>query len=280
MFDTHCHLNFSAFKKNLDEVISEAKKAGIYKIVVPGTDVRRSRRAVDIAGKYDHIYAAVGIHPHHVFNYLDEDKHADSDIDLKEIDVILKNPKVVAVGEVGMDRHVYQQTKYELYKVDDSFIDLQKDIFRRQIRLAKEHKKSLVIHNRESKVDLLEVLLDEWDKSLEYHTVFHCCEPDRELFDFAMKHHIYLGVDGDITYYKEKQQFWKEITNNGKDLSLLVLETDSPFLLPEPYRGQRMFPNKPERIKDIATFIANYLSVSESDLIKHSMTNADKLFSL
>lgn len=303
MFDTHCHLNFSAFKKNLDEIVAAARRAGVTRFVVPGTDVKRSRKAVKVAETYEDVCAAVGIHPHHVYGYAVESspsvasdattegqvevRNPDRDLenvksqvesDLREIEEMLRNDKVVAVGEVGMDRHPYQQTKYESYEVDERFINLQKDIFGRQIQLAIKHKKSLIIHNREAKADLLPILKKTWNNQLRGRTVFHCCEPDQELHEFAKARGIYLGVDGDITFYEEKQRFWKEITNFGRDLSMLVLETDAPFLLPEPYRTQRLFPNTPARLVHVVDFLSKLLGVDSKKIIDETTQNAHQLF--
>jgi len=287
MFDTHCHLNFSRFKKNVDDIISNAHDAGVTHIVVPGTDIKRSKKAVEIASGHSGIYAAVGIHPHHVFRYIAESQKpkVKSPLslmrdDLNELEVMLSGKCVVAVGEVGMDKHVYKKTKYEEYSVDGQFIDLQKELLRRQIALAVKHKKSLIIHNREAKDDLLSILKEFWDPPLAGRSVFHCCEPDMDLYKFAKEHDMYLGVDGDITYWEKKQNFWKEITKNGKDLSMMVLETDAPYLLPEPYRSQRQFPNTPSHLLHIAGFIAGLLGVERRNLLEASTTNAKRLFNM
>jgi len=161
MFDTHAHLNFSRFKKNFDDVIRRAHDAGINHIVIPGTDVESSKKAVEIAERYDGIYAAVGIHPHHVFEYLsrhseersneefrpDEILRSTQD-DIRIIKQLLSHPKVVAIGEIGIDRHVYEETKYKLYAIGENFLFVQRELFAQQIRLASKHNKSLIIHYR------------------------------------------------------------------------------------------------------------------------------------
>nr|KXK11467.1 MAG: Tat-linked quality control protein TatD [Microgenomates bacterium OLB23] len=117
MFDTHCHLNFSRFKKNVDEVVSAAMQAGVQSIVIPGTDIQSSRKAVELAQKYAQngldIWAAVGIHPHHAY------EQKEYETDLSELEKLLAEDRVVAVGEIGLDRHEYEQTKYVEYHVDD-----------------------------------------------------------------------------------------------------------------------------------------------------------------
>jgi len=274
MFDTHCHLNFKAFKKNLDEVVSIAHKVGVRNIVVPGTDVKTSTRGVEIVTKLDGVYAAVGIHPHHVYKLIKrEDLTVESE--LAKIQDLLSHPKVIAVGEVGLDNHTYENTVYQDYQVDSRFSDLQKELFQKQIDLAIKFKKSLILHNREARDDFLQILREKWVKNLEYKTVFHCCEPDETLLSFAREHHIFIGVDGDITYSKQKQEFIKKIP-----LQMLVLETDSPFLLPEPLKSQKKYPNEPANIALIAKFISHLCGVNIEDLQKFTTDNARRLFSL
>ena len=258
MFDTHCHLNFKRLEKDLDNVISQANVAGVTQIVIPGTDVPTSQKAVEIAGKYEGVYAAVGIHPHHVFDMITKNENGKTKnyneklkAILFEIETLILERKVVAVGEVGMDKHVYEMTKYPSYQISDEFIELQKELFRAQIKLAIQHNKSLILHNREAKKEFLQTLRESWDEKLSGRTVFHCCEPDPELLRFAVEYDIFIGVDGDVTYNLEKQSFVKTIP-----IERLVLETDSPFLLPEPLRSQKKYPNLPQNIPLIAEYIA------------------------
>mgnify|MGYP000518933582 CR=1 FL=1 len=309
MFDTHCHLNFSAFNGILEEVISEAKKAGVEKIVVPGTDVETSIKAVEIAQKFDGVYAAVGIHPHHVKKYQNEmpkqvrhDKlssrynklagcnpsPSDSEgkfisgsllnNDLKKLEKLLTHPKVVAIGEIGLDRYIYQKTKYENYQIDERFIALQKEVFLAQLNLAKKYKKTVIIHNRQAKDDLLSTLANNQLLITNNNLVFHCCEPDFDLLNFAKKHHIYIGVDGDVTYDEKKQEFVKKIP-----LSLLVLETDSPFLMPKiqkktVFKKDCLCINTPKNLVLIVQKVAEIKEEKVEKIIKKTKTNAIKLF--
>lgn len=279
MFDTHCHLNFSAFKKTLDEVIQKAHASGIESIVIPGTDIKSSHKAVEIASKYEGIYVAVGIHPHHVYDLKLANDEARITNELAEIEKLLAHKKVVAVGEVGVDRYIYTQTKYKEYTVDDSFVELQKKILAKQVALAVRHDKSLIIHNRVAKADLFAVLQSSWDTKLEKRAVLHCCEPDLELLQFAKEHQMFLGVDGDLTYSKEKQEFLKTM-GAEEFLSRYVLETDAPFLLPEPLRSQKQYPNKPENIRVIAECIAGLLGIPVEEIKQRTTENAKVLFNL
>ncbi len=267
MFDTHCHLNFKVFKKNVEQVIKSAQDQGVNSIVVPGTDIKTSKKAIDLAKKYQGLYAAVGIHPHHVFEIYQ--KKADFQSFVFEIEKLLENKKVVAVGEIGIDRHLYKKTRHQNYQVDEEFIDLQKIIFEKQIKLAKKYQKSVIIHNREAKKDLFEVLEKE-KKGLEKKAVFHCCEPDLELLEYAKKNQFFIGVDGDLIYSSEKQEFIKKVP-----LEMLVLETDAPFLSPF-----KIFPNQPKNLQVISEFVAQLKNLSQKKVKNQTTINGKILFQL
>jgi len=294
MFDTHCHLNFSAFDGILGEVIFEAKNAGVEKFVVPGTDVETSKKAVEIAKKYEGVYAAVGIHPHHIYEVKRQKAKVKSgnlklkiNELIKEIENLLKEEKVVAIGEIGLDRHIYQKTKYEDYQIDEEFIALQKEVFLAQLNLAKKYKKAVIIHNRQAKDDLLKILTSNWQLVTSNRIVFHCCEPDFvqtrhgvSLLDFAKKHHIYIGVDGDVTYDPKKQAFVKEIP-----LSLLVLETDSPFLLPKVpkktvFKKDCLYINTPKNLIFIAQKVAEIKGEKVEKIREITKENGERLFKI
>lgn len=300
MFDTHCHLNFSAFKDIVPKIVADARRVGVEYLLIPGTDIETSVEAVKLANNYENIFAAVGIHPHHVFEMtssitLDKSLHSSSGFPpfghpkshassylrslllphILKIEKMLQSRKVVAIGEVGIDRHEYKKTKYEEYKIDESFIKMQKELLREQVKLAIIHDKSLILHNREAKTDTLAVLNEIWDKKLEGRTVFHCCEPDLELLEFSKSHKIFIGVDGDVTYSAEKQEFIKLVP-----LEMLVLETDSPFLVPEPLRLQNIFPNEPKNIKIIVEFLSKLLGILPPKLIEITTNNSRRLFRL
>ncbi len=265
MFDTHCHLNFKGFEGREKEVVERAHHEGVDNILVPGTDYETSAKAVEIATTFEGVWAAVGIHPHHVVQCQQ----------LKPIEELLKNKRVVAVGEVGIDEHIYRKTKYSDYQVNQPFIDLQKQLLEQQIGLAIKYEKSLILHNWEATEEFLGILGKGWDEKLEEKTVFHCCEPDERLLKFAKDHKIFIGIDGDITYIKKKQAFIQNIP-----LELLVLETDSPYLVPEPLRSQKVFPNEPKNIKIISQFISQIIDTSLKQLIEITEANSKRLFLL
>ncbi|MCX7997159.1 MAG: TatD family hydrolase [Patescibacteria group bacterium] len=280
MFDTHCHLNFKAYRKNLADVIARTRRAGINKVVIPGTNVETSRGAVQIASAEQGLYAATGIHPHHVFElYVKLEKGAGFDEvvgnELQEIRSLLREKSVVAVGEVGLDRHMYIQTKYAEYRVTEEFIDIQKKVMEQHILLAIEHNLSLIIHNREAAEDMLSVLRSVWDSSLRGRTVFHCCEANSDLLQFACENEVFIGVDGDITYSDIKREFIRRVPRK-----LLVLETDGPYLLPEPLRSRKEYPNAPYNLPVIAQKVAEWREEPVAEVEYYTGENADRLFSL
>ena len=278
MFDTHCHLNFKRYKKNLDEVISHAFEAGISHIVIPGTDVKQSQKAVEVAQKHDQFYAAVGIHPHHAIKYLSSSKEQILKLvqdDIEIIESLLSHPKVVAIGEVGMDKHGYENTKYSEYAVDERFIETQRELFREHIKLAIKHNKSLILHNREATDELVSILNHSWDAKLEHRTVLHCCEADERLLAIAQDHTMFIGVDGDVTFDVSKQEFIKKVP-----IDMLVLETDSPFILPEPLLSQKKYPNEPAYLTYIAQSVAHIKGLTVEEVTHITTENGKRLFQI
>lgn len=273
--DTHCHLNFSRFKKSLFSEIELAHQVGVTQIIVPGTDIPSSRKAIEIAKQHDGIFAAVGIHPHHAFTIAPHDAQSTIVGLIAELSELIQESVVVAVGEVGLDKHVYENTKYNSYTVSPGFMDVQTALLQAQINLAKIHKKTLVLHNRETKKEMLSVLEKEWDSFFEGRSVFHCCEADLDLLTFAKLHHMFIGVDGDVTYDKTKEVFIEKVP-----LEMLVLETDSPFLLPEPLKSQKQYPNGPRNIPLIAKKIAEIKKTSIEMVVDITTKNAVHLFQL
>ena len=276
MFDTHCHLNFKVFNKNLSEVIERAGKAGVNRFVIPGTDLENSKRAVEIAEKYEGVYAAVGIHPHHALNINPKSsitKFFGAKNLLSPLLKLIIHPEVVAIGEVGLDKHQYTKTKYQDYQIDPEFIERQKELLIEQIKLAKKYKKTIILHNREATEDILEILTNNQSLITNNQTVFHCCEPDDRLLEFAIKHKIFIGVDGDVTYREDKQSFVKKIP-----LDLLVLETDSPFLFPRLRQGYGGQVNEPKNLPIIAEFIANLRGKKVDVIQKKTEKNSKNLF--
>jgi len=269
LIDTHCHLNFEAYTGNVEKTIDHAKSAGINTFVVPGTDVATSKKAIALAGQYPNVHAAVGIHPHHFY------KDRSYEPDIADIAALLQNPYVVAVGEVGLDKHAYEASKYGTYVWSDEYMDRQKKYLKKQIGFAVNHRKSLIIHNREAGNELMKILDESWDAHLRNRSVIHCCEADEALLAFATAKQIYLGVDGDITWSKKKQRFIETVP-----LDRLVLETDSPYLTPDPAREKQKFPNEPANLVYIRDMVASIKHITPEEVEKQTSENARALFNI
>lgn len=268
LIDTHCHLNFKAFKNQVDQVIQAAKKVGVVKIIIPGADLNSSQKAIELAQKYDKVYAAVGIHPHHSNGEIKKFEIKQLRDELKKL---AKNDRVVAIGECGLDYYQYQQTKYQDYQINDEFKKIQKEIFLIQIELAQKLNLPLIIHNRLASEDILELLQNF--KGLK--GVFHCFEGDKIVLNWALNHNFYLGITGNVTYNQKLQKTIKKIP-----LENLVLETDAPWLTPEPLRKQQKWPNRPENVKIVAERIAKIKGDSFLNVTTITSNNATKLFNL
>lgn len=216
--DSHCHLQDKAFKDDLDAIIHESEAAGVHAFLVPGTSIKDSMAALDLADKYENVYAAIGIHPH------DSGKAApDWREMLKELS---SHRKAVAIGEIGLDYHY-----------DFSPRETQKDIFRAQIETALEQNLPMVIHTRKSMEDTLRIL-DEtggWKAG----GVFHCFPGSASEAELILSNGFHLSFTGVVTF--KNSQTTKEIVKTIP-IERLLLETDSPYMAPEPFRGNRCTP--------------------------------------
>ncbi len=249
IIDTHAHLNTKDFDHDLEQVLRRAKDSDVQHILVIGMDHASSELAIKMAEAHDMLYATVGLHP----GYVDDD-HPDF------VEHLLNHPKVVAIGECGLD---YYWTK------DNQ--ELQMTYFKRQIELAVKTKLPLVIHTRNSFLEAYQMLLPF--KGL-VTGVFHCFSSTFEDAMKAIDLGFYIGIDGPITY-KNNQELIKIVT--GIDLNYLLVETDSPYLTPVPYRGKR---NEPAFTKEVVQAIAQYTHKSFEDISKMTSDNAYRLFKL
>ncbi|OGF99681.1 hypothetical protein A2153_00485 [Candidatus Gottesmanbacteria bacterium RBG_16_38_7b] len=258
LIDTHCHLNFKAFKKDLDEVIVRAKESGVAKIIIPGAKIDSSRRAVEIAGKYDGIYAAVGTHPH----------HAGEDLDTDTLVLLTRDKKTVAVGEIGLDHYRYKNYP-QLTEIEK---DKQVTLFIEQLKIAERFNLPVIIHCRAAQEQLLKTLNNFLKKGGQVRGVFHCFEGTADYLDRVLELDFYIGFDGNITYPENKSLagLVKRVPQNR-----LLLETDAPFLTPLPFRGTR---NEPAYLTETAEFIAGILKIKSEDLANKTNENADRLF--
>lgn len=207
LIDTHCHLTFKVFKKDVSGVMARAGAAGVEKMLTVGTHLGNSAEAVELALEHENVLAAVGVHPHHVFEFYQKfmlaNPHANSDrhqeVASQQAAEVAKSLKqlmdrggsrVVAVGEIGFDKHIYGLTKYADLKITDDYLIWQRVFLEAQLELAVSFGRAVLIHNREAVEELLDVLKSEkWDGKIS-RLVLHCCEPDDRLLDLAVAHQI------------------------------------------------------------------------------------------
>ena len=250
--DTHCHLSVEDYE-DIDVVIKENLEAGVNKIIVSGCEEKTIYEAIELSKKYDCVFITIGYHPDQVDNVTDEmlDK-------LKEL---LKLPKVVGVGEIGLDYYWNKNNK-----------KLQKQVFIKQIELANKLNLPIVIHTREAVMDTLGILKNT--KPATKPGVFHCCPLNIELVREALKLGFYISFAGPVTFKNSKNA--KEIVELVP-LDKMLIETDSPYLAPEPVRGTR---NDSRNVKYIAEKIAEFKGVKVEEIAKNTYENAKKVFDI
>ncbi len=276
MIDTHAHLNFPEFDGRVDEVLASCRRAGIAEIIVPGTNLDSSVRAISCAKQYSGVFAGVGIHPGEIFSWSVGDTYAlrgEISEQVEELEALARScDRVVAIGEIGLDRYQIIRT-YGAFRQD--IFDMQVALFEAQLELAKRLNLAVIIHSRESADDLMAVLERQWSPAQAGRIVIHCCEADERLITFAVERDMYIGVDGDVTFIKKKQEFIRKVP-----LETLVLETDSPFLTPSPIREHAKYPNSPEHLVYICDKVAELLGVSADDVDRVTTKNAQRLFGI
>lgn len=262
--DTHCHLNFKAFRNDLDEVIKRAHESGVEKIIIPGAKLDSSKKAVEIADTYENCFAAIGIHPHHVNEYVQKGPH----IIEAELTELSQKSKVVAIGEIGLDYHQYS----DYPPISDETKTLQKELFELQLNVAIQGNLPVIIHCREAQNDIIETIKQLQNDNL--RCVFHCFDGNKEYLNKVLALGFYVGFDGNSTY--EQNSHLRHLIA-ATPLDRLLLETDAPYLTPVPFRGSR---NEPSNISHIAAFIAQLLEVSEDFIASQTTRNAKALFHL
>lgn len=254
IFDTHCHLNSEELLPRIDEVIENAKKVGVDKFLVVGWNKESSLLAVELAHKYPEIYAAIGFHP------TDIDGVSDEDFD--EVMSHINDPKVVAVGEIGLDYH---------WVKDPAQREKQKGWFIKQINFANLHKKPISIHNREAFEDCLNILKEH---KPEYSGVMHCYSGSVELLKDVLNLGLYIGLDGPLTFTNAKTP--KDVCEEVP-LDRLLVETDSPYLSPHPLRGTV---NEPKNIALVVDEITRLKGISKKHILDVIYNNSCKLFNI
>ena len=264
MIDVHCHLQFQAFENDYDAVIKDAFSAGLTKIINVGTRIESSQKAVEFAEKYDKLFAIIGVHPHHA------DKRDLSSDWISQLKKLAENKKVLAIGEIGLDYYSYQSNGI----VDPT---LQKKTFIEQIELAHKLKLPLQIHNRHAGHDIIKILREQKHLLLNTPGMFHCFAGDMETLNSALQMGFYIGFDGNITYKGLAPGETVSLSELAKatPLDRIVIETDSPYLTPLPFRGKR---NEPKHAIITTEFIARLKDVTFEKLVDQTDKNAYNLF--
>ncbi|RFU60955.1 TatD family hydrolase [Bacillus sp. V59.32b] len=253
LFDTHVHLNAEQFQEDLEEVIERAKTTGVSNVVVVGFDRPTISRAMELVEQYEFMYASVGWHPVDAIDMSDED--------LQWIEELSRHPKVVAIGEMGLDYHWDKSSK-----------EIQKEVFRKQIRLAKKVKLPIIIHNREATADIVEILKEE--NAAEVGGIMHCFSGSAETAKECVEMNFYISLGGPVTFKNAKKP--KEVALEIP-LDRLLIETDCPYLAPHPHRGKR---NEPSFVKLVAEQIAEIKNITLEEVAEVTERNAKKLFGI
>lgn len=250
--DSHAHIDDERFDADRDEVVARALAAGVSLIVNIGADMASSARSVALAEKYPGIYAAVGMHPH--------DSQDMKETDYRQLEQWANHPKVVAIGEIGLDYH------YDL-----SPRPVQKEVFLRQLDVARKTGKPFIIHEREAHADMLDIIRYA---ARGLNGVFHCFSGSVETAREYLKMGFYISVAGPVTFPKSVKT--KEVAK-AVPLDRLLVETDSPYLTPQPFRGKR---NEPAYVRLVAEEIANLRDISLAELAEATTANVRRLFNI
>jgi len=253
LIDSHAHLNDPKFKNDVEEVLKRARQNGVGKIITVGYDLPSSEEAVRLSEKYPEIYAAVGIHPH--------DAKTLTDRVYARIEQLLDHPRVVALGEIGLD----------FYR-DLSPREIQREAFIRQLKLAREKGKPVIIHDRDAHQEVFAVLKEH---ALGHPGVMHCYSGSAELAQRYIKElNFYISLAGPLTFKNNLKG--KEVAKKIP-LSYLLVETDCPYLTPEPFRGKR---NEPGLVSLVAEEIARIKGIDKEEAFQALTENTSKLFNL
>lgn len=258
LFDTHAHLNLDTFARKIDTIIKEAMASEVLGIIIPGIDFETSKKSIELSQNYDIFFSSIGFHPLEVENLSLEDFNAYWQELIKFLET---EEKIVAIGEIGLDKIK-----------GNSNLSKQKEFFQIQLEIAQRFNKPIIVHNRAASGEIIDIL-----KRVDFKQkiIFHCAESNDLILQFALENNCYLGFNGDITYNVEKQNFIKKIP-----AELMLLETDSPFLIPEPLRSKKIFPNEPKNLKLILNFISQLLDEDIEKLEQIIWENSCQAFSL
>ncbi len=251
LFDTHTHLDDEKFDTDRDELIESFKSEGLTLLVNIGADMKTSEASVKLAEKYDFIYATVGVHPNVTGDMTEED--------LARLKELASHEKVVAIGEIGLDYHY-----------DEPDPEIQKEWFRKQLILAKELNLPYVVHDRDAHADVMEII-----KSVGYtNGVMHCFSGSVEMAKEVTKMGMYVSIAGQVTFKNAPKV---QAVASTVPLDKLLIETDSPYLTPEPFRGKR---NNSAYVRYTAEKIAELRGMTFEEIAKVTMENGKRFYNI
>ena len=246
--DTHCHI-FSEYYENIEEVLQHAKNSGISKVINNGCSYKSNCEVIKLVNKHENMYGALGIHPEEVNNYSKED--------IIHIEQNLNNNKIIAIGEIGLDYYYTKENKEEQIK-----------LFKEQLHLAEKYHLPVIIHSREATEDTINTL-----KEYKVTGVIHSFSGSLETANTYINMGFLLGINGVITFKNAKL---KDVIEKIS-LKNIILETDSPYLTPEPFRGKR---NEPARVINIVEFICKLKNIHKEELSTITNNNISRIFDI
>lgn len=249
LIDTHSHIDLKDFEDDIDSVVENAKLVGVEKVIVPSVDRSSFESVIKLCDKYENVYGALGLHPEEML------KIQVGDIELMKN--LSQHKKVIAIGECGLD-----------YYWDKTYIQEQKELFKKQIGIAQELNLPLLVHDRDAHQDTFELLKDVTSIPV----VLHCFSGSLEFANECLKKGFYLAFGGVVTFKNAKKA--KEVVKNIP-LDRLLLETDAPYMTPEPNRGKR---NEPKYVKFVAEEIARLRDCSYEEIANATTENAKRIF--
>lgn len=247
-FDSHCHLQDDAFEEDRDAVYAKAREAGLG-LIIPGYSRASSEAAVELAHDLEDTFALVGVHPHDAKDFDDQDEAL--------IRTWATNPVVVGIGEIGLDYHY-----------DFSPRAIQRDVFLRQLRLARELELPVSVHSREAEADTLALI----DQAMPVRGVLHCFTGSQEFADGVLARGFYISFSGVVTFANAKAL--RQVVQSVS-LERMLIETDSPYLAPVPFRGRR---NQPAYVAKVAELIAAQKNCSVKEVFSRTTANTIKAF--
>ena len=255
--DTHAHLNYPEIAQNIEDVLGRAMDSGVEKIIVPATTYKTSIEVIELVQKHEMLYGAVGIHPTELADY--EDKH------LYEIESICTSYKIAAIGEIGLD---YYREPYDKA--------LQQYVLKSQLQISKRKNLPVILHNRKSSEDLMKIVIDEYENG-RLRGQFHSFSGDLMMAKKCIDMNFYISFTGNITYKPTESTYIAFDIIKNTSLEHLLLETDTPYLPPVPFRGKQ---NEPSYLRYTAEKIATLKGITLEVLGKATSGNARKSYSL